>query len=140
MLQLLSVEGPSVSMETFYVEFGKGVTTYSVSVILEGSSFLPVTATLNISQRKLTSRGTVRNGVVVYQVGDHNLPNRIRHLGLHCEAAVTLVCGLSGDLVTLKDIVVMDAHMTVMHCNVVLPTLQHILTICPEASITRAVF
>ena len=122
MLQLLSVEGPSVSMETFYVEFGKGVTTYSVSVILEGSSFLPVTATLNISQRKLTSRGTVRNGVVVYQVGHHNLPNRFHQVVLHSEAAVAHVCGLSGDVVVLKHIQV-DDHMTVMHGNVVPPLL-----------------
>lgn len=68
-LQLLSVEGPSVFMETFYVGYIKGVDTYSVSAVLEGSSFLPVTATVTISQRKLTSQGTARNGVVVYQVG-----------------------------------------------------------------------
>lgn len=69
MLQLLSVEGPSVFMETFYVGYVEGVATYSISAVLEGSSFLPVTATITISQRKLTTQGTVRNGVVVYQVG-----------------------------------------------------------------------
>ena len=52
MLQLLSVEGPSVSMETFYIGYVKGVTSYSVSAVLEGSSFLPVTASVAISQRK----------------------------------------------------------------------------------------
>ncbi|KAK9825612.1 hypothetical protein WJX74_010253 [Apatococcus lobatus] len=70
---LLSVEGPSVSMETFYIGYVEGVDMYSVSAVLEGSSFLPVTASLSISQRKLTSKGTVRNGVVVYQASPQQL-------------------------------------------------------------------
>ncbi len=69
MVQMLSVEGPSVSMETFYVGYVQGKQTYSIGVVLDGTSFLPVTASLAVSQRKLTTKGTVRNGVVVYQVG-----------------------------------------------------------------------
>ena len=57
-----------MSMGTFYVAYVPGTTTYSVSVVLDGSSFLPVTASVGVSQRKLTTKGTVRNGVVVYQV------------------------------------------------------------------------
>lgn len=66
--QMLQVEGPSVSMETFYVDYVKGTATYTIGIILEGTSFLPVTASLSISQRRMTTQGTVRNGLVVYQV------------------------------------------------------------------------
>ena len=65
---MLSVEGPSVAMEAFFVQYVPGVTSYNISAVLDGVSFMPVVASLTISQRTLTTKGTVQTGMVSYQV------------------------------------------------------------------------